>query len=399
MSARRPLACVIGDMDMVRPLGLGGIRCAVVSPPLFSSRVSRFTRAVLPWVDPWEQPEQFTRNLIAFGATQPEPPILYYQDDGDLLVVSRQRETLARYFRFVIPEASLVENLANKKRFQLLAKQRGLPVPPAVILDAARCPEWKAPELQYPIIVKPLTRRPERWAQVGRGAKAVAVESEEALRRLWPALVAARLTVLAQEQIPGDEARIESYHVYVDEGGTVAGEFTGRKIRTWPRNMGHSTALEITDAPDVRELGRRLMAQLGLRGVAKCDFKRAADGRLFLLEINPRYTLWHHLGARAGVNLPALVYADLTGAPRPPVRPAQAGTRWGKLWLDVKAARSARIPFPRWLHWAWSVEAKRILSWDDPVPTLALVWRFLRGGRAAPPQVASLTPLASESSP
>src|SRR5215470_19812901 len=40
-----------------------------------------------------------------------------------------------------------------------------------------------------------------------------------------------------------------------------------------------------------------------LTGVAKPDFKRAPDGRLLLLEINPRFNLWHHLGAVAGVNL------------------------------------------------------------------------------------------------
>ena len=58
----------------------------------------------------------------------------------------------------------------------------------------------------------------------------------------------------------------------------------------------------------LRELGRTLVQRLGLRGVAKFDFKRAADGRLFLLEVNPRFNLWHHPGALAGVNLPALVF-------------------------------------------------------------------------------------------
>jgi predicted ATP-grasp superfamily ATP-dependent carboligase len=45
------------------------------------------------------------------------------------------------------------------------------------------------------------------------------------------------------------------------------------------------------------------------------------------LEINPRFTLWHHAGAVAGVNIPALVYADLTGTPRPATARAKAGVR------------------------------------------------------------------------
>ena len=45
------------------------------------------------------------------------------------------------------------------------------------------------------------------------------------------------------------------------------------------------------------------MTRLGLKGLVKLDFKRADDETLHLLEVNPRFSLWHHLGAVAGVNL------------------------------------------------------------------------------------------------
>jgi predicted ATP-grasp superfamily ATP-dependent carboligase len=65
-------------------------------------------------------------------------------------------------------------------------------------------------------------------------------------------LLALDIDLLAQQLIPGADAQIESYRCYVDARGNVAGEFTGRKIRTYPAAYGHTTALEITDAPDVR---------------------------------------------------------------------------------------------------------------------------------------------------
>jgi hypothetical protein len=37
------------------------------------------------------------------------------------------------------------------------------------------------------------------------------------------------LPVLAQELIPGMETFVESYHVYVDEAGVIAGECTGAR--------------------------------------------------------------------------------------------------------------------------------------------------------------------------
>ena len=38
-----PLACVMGDMDLVRPLGLAGIPCAAVAPAGAPPRYSRFS--------------------------------------------------------------------------------------------------------------------------------------------------------------------------------------------------------------------------------------------------------------------------------------------------------------------------------------------------------------------
>ncbi len=196
--------------------------------------------------------------------------------------------------------------------------------------------------LRFPVVLKPLTRRPESWDPVAGGAKALRVDTSPELAALWPRLAAAGLPLLAQELVAGAERRIESYHAYVRPGGEVVGEFTGRKIRTWPLERGESTALELTDASDVASLGRDVLARLRFAGVAKLDFKRDAAGRLWLLEINPRFNLWHHLGAVAGVNLPALVYADLTGphtTRQAPTR-ARAGARWCRPWSSPGTTRS-----------------------------------------------------------
>jgi predicted ATP-grasp superfamily ATP-dependent carboligase len=209
--------------------------------------------------------------------------------------------------------------------------------------------------------------------------KALWADNLEALRALWPQLGALGLELLAQEFVHGSEARIESYHCYVDRQGRMAGEFTGRKIRTYPMRFGHTTALEITDAADVRSQGRDIIEQLGLTGVAKLDFKRDMQGNLRLLEINPRFTLWHHPGALAGVNIPALVYADLTGSPRPAPTRLKVGLRWCRPWKDFPAAREAGEPLFAWARWTISCQAKSTLSLDDPLPFLRATLYRLAG--------------------
>jgi D-aspartate ligase len=374
-----PLACVMGDMDLVRPVGMAGVSCAVVAPPGDPTRYSRFTRSIIEWADAWKEPEVLVERLLHFGRSQPQRPVLFYQQDRELLLVSRFRERLAEAFRFVVPDPDLVEDLVDKARFQALAERLELPVPVSRRVAPAEGSTPAGLGLSFPVIVKPITRRMEQWAPLADHGKALRVDTAVELRELWPRLAATGLELLVQECVPGPETRIESYHVYVDGHGRTAGEFTGRKVRTYPAEFGMSTAVEITNAPDVAALGRELTERLQLRGVAKLDFKRAPDGQLRLLEVNPRFSLWHLPGAVAGVNLPALVYADLTGLPRPAVAPVRAGVRWCYLWYDAAAARSWDLPLTRWLPWALSADSKSAMAWDDPMPFLrGVLWRRAR---------------------
>jgi predicted ATP-grasp superfamily ATP-dependent carboligase len=366
---------VLGDLDLVRPLALAGVRCALVAPPGAPSRHSRFVAEVLDAPQDWGEPGDFLDDLLRWGRGQAQPPVLYYQDDTHLLFVARNRDRLAGTFRFVVADPDRVEELVDKARFAPLAMRLGLPLPDTRVLS----PAGSAPpsDLAFPLLVKPLYRDHGRWHSVSPTAKALRVDEPAQLAALWPALAAAGGDLLAQAVIPGPETRIESYHSYVDTHGQRVAEFTGRKIRTRPVEYGHTTALTLTGEPDVLELGREVVRALELVGVAKVDFKRGPDGVLHLLEVNPRFNLWHHAAAVAGVNLPALVYADLTGGARPPVTTVRSGVRWCSE-SDAGAARAWGVPFPQWLRWAVACETKQVWAWNDPVPFLRLAGTRLR---------------------
>ncbi len=375
----RAFACVFGSMDLVRPLQLAGVPCIVVAPPDSPVHYSRLVKGAIEWADPWTDGELLVGRLLRFAETCAEPPVLFYEEDRELLFVSRERERLARRFRFVVADADLVEDVVDKARFSDLATRLHLPVPRSRVLSPLP-QDVPVLDLAFPLIAKPLTRRGfGRWGEATSGAKARRIETRQQLVELWPTLRAVGLDLLVQELVPGPETRIESYHTYVDEGGAVVGEFTGRKIRTHPREYGFSTAVEITNTPDVLALGRELVDRLGLRGVAKLDFKRTDDDALVLLEVNARFNLWHHPGALAGVNLPGLVYADLTGETRLPVAPPRPGVRWIYHLRDALAAREHGIPLHRWLPWAVATEAKSTFAWNDPMPFVRGVgWRQAR---------------------
>jgi D-aspartate ligase len=366
---------VLGEIELVRALALAGIRSAVVARPGDPARYSRFVDVVIDWIDTWREPERLVDRLLDFARTQHDRPVLYYDSDWDLLLVSRHRAALEDGFRFVVPDAELVEDLVEKERFQALAEKTGLPVPRAKRLSPGEKGGTHDVDLRYPLVLKPLTRHHDTWRPLS-SAKALYVENRDALETVWPELASAGLAVLAQELVPGPESRIESYHAYVDQAGKVVAEFTGRKIRTHPRGYGYSTALKTTDRSDVAGLGREIVRRLDLRGVAKLDFKRGEDDALHLLEINPRFSLWHHLGARAGLNIPELVHCDLAELPRPPIGRAQPGVRWCSPLQDLRAAREQNIGFLSWLRWTFACEAKTAFAWDDPLPMVrTIAWR------------------------
>jgi D-aspartate ligase len=373
-----PLALVMGDIDLVRALGVAGVASAFLGFADDSARFSRHVRVSLPWIDPWDRQEELVEALLEFARSQPQAPVLFPQTDATLLVASRYRERLSARFRAALADHELVEQLVDKGRFHELAASHDLPVPRAQRLTAAPGDPPPALRVPLPVVIKPLTRTPA-WTSLAGASKALHVLGHEDLVALWPRLTGLQGEVLAEQLIGGPESRIESFHVYVDAAGAHAGEFTGRKIRTLPREYGRSTAVEIVSLPDVAELGRDVVARLGLRGVAKLDFKRDNGGRLHLLEINPRFNLWHYPGAVAGVNLPALVYADLIGRERPAALRSPRHVMWCEPLQDLRAARAERISPVAWLRWVRGCDAICGLAREDPLPFLrGVLWRAAR---------------------
>src|SRR3954449_6311438 len=77
-AADRPLAVVLGDTDLIRALGLAGIRCAVASRARSPMAHSKFVAERIEWADNWGDPERLEGNLMEYAARHSErPPLLY----------------------------------------------------------------------------------------------------------------------------------------------------------------------------------------------------------------------------------------------------------------------------------------------------------------------------------
>ncbi len=391
------VACVMGDLSLVRCLGRHGIPVVLATDDVHGLATrSRYVRETIE-VRSGGAPEIARQRLCDFAASCRDAPVLFYQGDDELLLVSRGRQALATRFRFVLPPAELVEDTVDKVRFAALAERVGLPVPRTLVVPRGEASSAMiAPWRWFPAVLKPAHRNgwfssPLHAELVGDNRKALRIRDRADLERCLPAVRGYHADFLLQEAVEGGEERIVSYHAYVRPGGQIAGEFTGRKVRTFPRTYGLSTHVEITDDAGVRFAGRRVLELTGFSGVVKLDFKRdARDNRLSLLEMNPRFTLWNHPGALAGVDLPRLVYDDLTGGPRRTAGPARAGVRWMLVRADLRSALEARAAGEGSLaRWGWELATSSIredLMFTDPGPMIhdlaAVVARRLGRGEA-----------------
>jgi D-aspartate ligase len=375
------VACVIGDLSMVRALGRCGIPVALAGPdPKPEAARSRYcveTVTTPSWVD---EPDAAVDAVVTWARSKPNPPVVFYQGDHDLLALSRARDRLGTAVRVVLPPADLVEALVDKLGFAALAERVGLPVPRTQVVhrhDAWPPEGWR----DFPCVLKPATRG--HWydsellaGTSATGQKAIRVESIDELEQMTSLVRSHGTDFVLQAEVPGGEEHIVSYHAYVRSAGEIAAEFTGRKVRTFPRLFGSSTCVEITDDARVRSLGRQVLDRLGFSGVVKVDFKEdTRTGQLYLLELNPRFNLWHHPATVAGIRIPELVYADCTGSgsPRPDVA-ARAGVRWVTPRADLQAIREAEPRFGfsrmRWLGEVMTSDVNEDFDVRDPWPGL-----------------------------
>lgn len=357
------VACVLGSVDLVQALGRAGLPTVVFTGQHDPLRWSSHVQAVHDAPGDFASPDRLARDLMEFAAGQPERPVLYPQSDSDLQMLLAHRSSLEAGFRLLLPASDLLADLLDKTRFAALAERCGL----AVLRSAVVSRAIRETDLRFPALVKPRDKR--GLALLPSHGKAVSFADADALSR-WAAELDDGVEALAQELVPGPESRVESYHAYVDRDGHVVGEFTGAKIRTWPTAYGMSSALVTTRAPDVVAAGRDLVERTGLRGVLKVDLKRDPAGRLWVLEVNPRFTLWCSLGALGGTNLPALVHADLTGAPRPPAHPVPPGLTWCHPLRDAFAARASGLDLRSWLRFVRGADLLCGVEGRDPRPLL-----------------------------
>ncbi len=210
------------------------------------------------------------------------------------------------------------------------------------------------------------------------GRKAFRLRGPEEARARAEASLAAGLEFVIQEYVPGPATGHHFVDGFVDSGGTVKALFARQRLRMYPVDFGDSSALVSVELERVRgavEALRRLLADLGYRGIFSAEFKLdPRDGVFKLIEVNPRPWLFVEFAERAGVNVCEMAYRDALGQPVAPVERYRVGLRCVHPWTDRHAGRELvrQRRIGRAELWRSRLGAHRpVLSIDDPLPGFA----------------------------
>jgi len=146
-----------------------------------------------------------------------------------------------------------------------------------------------------------------------RAAKRAILDQDKTL--VWPSLVRHRSTVNAQAFVAGRET---TSTVACWNGSVLAALHF--EVLQKKHDAGPATVMRLIEDEDMSTAVVRMTRRLMLSGIHGFDFMRDTEnGRAHLIEINPRATQVGHLTLGAGRDLPAALYAAVTGET---VRPA-----------------------------------------------------------------------------
>ena len=349
---------------------------------------SRYCRQRFEVPSPEKKPEAFFQQLKEIVNEIGEGHPLFVSNDGHLDVLLKHWDEMRKMFRLTTIDRELLETILNKDQFSEYARIHQLPVPPIYSAEELK----KNHNHTFPLMIKPIVRL--NWfdsdtvqGAAGKSYKGLLINNQDELQKYQTSLDKENIHYVVQRFVAGPESNIVSFHSFYTEDSKPLGYFVGRKIRTYPSEYGQSCALKLIEDPYVVEKSLEILEKMHYKGPVKIDYKIDENtNEYFLLELNPtRYNIWHYLGARAGVNLPAIAFEYMNGQTerRPVVNRWQTNLRWFNFVNDFQSFLELRkdgtLSFFDWLR---SYRGKRIyqtLAFDDLKPVFYGIYLTFRG--------------------
>jgi len=261
------------------------------------------------------EPMKWERFMIELAKKIGRKPVLI--PSSDLFVTAIADHAAALEPHYIVRSASVATQalLATKKRQYEIADGNGLPVPKTKFVESIEEVRSFANEAQFPCLMKPVHFR--EWERFPDGhpllnQKIALAYSQTELEANYRSAESVTSAVVIQEIIEGPDTAKMVYLSCYGRGGKRLGSCMVRELRTTPIHFGSASVVEPISDPETDAICDGFFQSIQYEGLCELELKRdSRDGRVKLIEANPRYSVTADAASYGGVDLGWLHYMDL----------------------------------------------------------------------------------------
>jgi predicted ATP-grasp superfamily ATP-dependent carboligase len=267
--------------------------------------------------------------------------VLIPSSDQFVSAIARHATALAEHYT-LSPGALLQGELADKQTQYDLASRFGMPMPRTRFATSVDEVAAFAREASFPCLLKPTHFR--EWKRFRAGhplldTKVATADSASALLENYRLAREVTPNVILQEIIQGPDTAKRVYLSCYNARGERIARAMFRELRCDPVGFGPASVSEPVVDDEADEICDRFLRAIGYVGICEIEVKRdTRDGRVKLIEVNPRLSGGGDAAPYAGVDLCWLHYLDLVGTPVNPVGPRDRHFKHVVLRADARAA-------------------------------------------------------------
>jgi D-aspartate ligase len=272
--------------------------------------------------DPDIDPLSWVDFMITLAGKMGGKPVLIPSADQFVSAIAAHADILAKHY-VLSPGVQLQGLLATKQTQYGLAAEHDMPLPNTKLVHSEEDVQHFAREARFPCLLKPLHFR--EWQSFPDGhplshQKVAIAETPQTLLSAWKLAATVNRNGIVQEIIEGPDTAKRVYVACYDRSGRRIAAAMFRELRCDPVCFGTATVSEPVVDPETDEVCDRWLRNLGYSGICEIEMKRdSRDGRVKLIEANPRLTGGGDAAPYAGVDVCWLHYLDLIGKPVTPV--------------------------------------------------------------------------------
>jgi len=277
--------------------------------------------------NPDTEPAEWERFMIDLAGRIGRRPALIPSADQFVTAIAAHAARLEPHYIFRPASVATQALLATKTRQYDVAERNGLPVPRTKFVESMEALREFGREARFPCLIKPQHCR--EWERLGAGhpllnLKIALADSAEELEAKYRLVESVTPALVVQEVIEGpDDAKLVYLSCY-GRGAKRLGSCMVRELRTTPISFGSASLVEPVSDPEADALCDGFLRAIGYEGLCELELKRdTRDGRIKLIEANPRYSVTADAAPYAGVELGWLHYLDLIGESVEGAEPAQ----------------------------------------------------------------------------